>query len=316
MTPADALWIRVQRRALLLEPDVAKAILRAFELWRQTVSTAEVERLVAAGDVDAIINQILAEPVLDAALTQARAEMQDVTRTGVTYFARDIPGAVVGRQVLVGFNVLSPYVVQAIRELDTKIMQTLKDDVRETVRAFIENGLRDGVGPRTVARQLRTVIGLAPNQEAAVRNFEALLKAGDREALTRALRDRRFDATLKRALGTKGTGLTPEQIDKMVAAYRKRMISFNAETNARTATLDAFKLGQQLAYQDAVDKGLVDGRRLMKRWHGVLDDRERPEHVAMEGETVPWDSTYSTGEFTPGSSTFNCRCVSQFTIAR
>ena len=33
-------------------------------------------------------------------------------------------------------------------------MQTLAEGVRETVRAYVENGLRDGVGPATIARQI------------------------------------------------------------------------------------------------------------------------------------------------------------------
>jgi hypothetical protein len=190
-----------------------------------------------------------------------------------------------------------------VRALDTKVVQTLKSDVVDVVRAHVENGLRDGVNPRVVARELGQVIGLAPNQEAAVRNFRKLLEAGDPEALVRKLRDRRFDSTIRRG------ALGPEQIEKMTEAYRRRMIAFNAETNARTASLDSMRAGQRLSWQSAIDSGIVDGSRLVKRWSGVLDARERPEHVAMEGETVPFDQPFSNGEMTPGESTYNCRCI-------
>ena len=315
MTSDDVFWLRVQRRAAIYEPDMARALLRAFELLRQQLSTVEVEQMVANGDVDAVITRVLSDPQFEKAVTAFRQQTLKVADRGVAYFARDIPAAFSAGQALIGFNILSPTVVNAIRALDSKVMQTLKDDTRETVRAFIENGLRDGVNPRTVGRQLRTVVGLAPNQLEAIQNFERMLKAGDREALTRALRDKRFDGTLKRALGANGQGLTDEQIAKMVEAYRKRMVAFNSETLARTATLDSFKLGQQLAYQDAIDKGLIPPDRLTKTWRGVLDNRERPEHVAMEGETVPFRDLYSNGEMIPGDSTYNCRCLSRFHIA-
>jgi hypothetical protein len=152
------------------------------------------------------------------------------------------------------------------------------------------------------------VIGLAPNQLKAVDNFRQMLETGDAEALTRALRDRRFDKTIRNAL--KGDGLTPEQIDRMTDAYRKRFLAFNAETNTRTAALDAQKLGQRLTWEQAVARGDVDGSRLTKRWSGTLDDRERDSHLAMEGETVPWDQPYSNGQMQPGDSEYNCRCVS------
>jgi hypothetical protein len=272
-----------------------------------------MERLIAAGDVDAIFRDVLTEPAFAIAFKQVREQIQTATAKHVRYFTRDLPfGGKMNGTLAVGFDVLNPKVIDAIRALDTKVMTTLTDDVRETTRAFVENGLRDGVGPRTIARDLRAVIGLAPNQEQAVRNFRAMLEAGDREALTRALRDKRFDKTLQRALGADGKGLSAAQIEKMTEAYRKRMIAHNAETIARTASLDAMKLGQHLSWQDAIDKGIVDGSRLKKTWVGVMDSRERPEHVAMEGDTVPWDQPYSNGNLTPGDDTFNCRCISRY----
>src|SRR5512146_2954240 len=204
MSSSDDFWRRVQRRAAIYEPDVSRALLRAFEMLRQQLSTAEVEQMVARGDVDAVIQIVLDDPAFARAAAALRQQTQKIASDGVRYFARDIPGAFATGQALVAFDVLSPHVITAIRALDTKVMQTLTTDVRETVRAFIENGLRDGVNPRTVGRQLRTVGGLAPNQLEAIQNFERMLKDGDREALTRALRDKRFDSTLRRALGKNG----------------------------------------------------------------------------------------------------------------
>lgn len=199
------------------------------------------------------------------------------------------------------FGVLNPRVLDAVRTLDTKALVTLEEDVREFVRAHLERGLIEGRGAREIARGLRAVVGIAPEQAAAVARYRAELEVGKR-GLHRRLRDRRYDKA----------ALTPERIDRMVRAYEKRMVAHTAETICRTATLDILKLAQKLSVEDAVRKGVYDPRRLVKTWVAALDDRVRDEHRAMHGETVRYDEPYSNGEDVPGSSTFNCRCMSRF----
>ena len=53
--------------------------------------------------------------------------------------------------------------------------------------------------------------------------------------------------------------------------------------------------------------GEATGRIFTKTWSGVLDDKERDEHVAMEGETVGIDETFSNGLQFPSEP--NCRCT-------
>lgn len=292
-------------------------ILRAFTQIRDSLPEAELARIIARGNIETILQVALADRVLNVAFAPVRESIRNGIARNVKYFARDIPNMKGNwKSVSVGFDILNPRVIDAVRELDTRVMQTLTKDVRETVRAFAENGLRDGVNPRVVARDIRQVVGLAPNQERAVANFRRMLEEGDSTALKRVLRDRRFDRTLVKALGEGGKGLTKEQVDKMANSYRKRMIAFNAETNARTAALDSMKLAQHLSWEDAIAKGVVAREQLMKRWIGVMDSRERPSHVAMEGEVVHFDAPFSNGQAIPGDSEFNCRCIVRYTVQR
>jgi hypothetical protein len=87
------------------------------------------------------------------------------------------------------------------------------------------------------------------------------------------------------------------------------MTAFNAETNARTAALDAQRSAQRLVWEEAIESGAVARGDVTKTWRGVKDERERPEHLAMEGETVQFDQPFSNGEMIPGESTYNCRCI-------
>lgn len=312
MTPAElAFWTRAHRRASSQQPEIQSALLRAFQIIRESLTDAELERIVAAGRIDELFARVLTENVLDRAFIPLRQRLRMATERSVKFATPDLPGSgKVDGQIAVTFDVLNPKVIDAVRALDTKVIQTLKAETVDVVRAHVENGLRDGVNPRAVARDLRKVVGLAPNQEAAVRNFRKLLEDGDPEALVRKLRDRRFDATVKKG------ALTSEQIEKMTDAYRRKMVDFNAETHARTATLDSLRAGQRLSWEGAIDKGIIEKGRLRRRWSGVMDDRERPEHVVMQGEVVGFDEPFSNGELTPGESTWNCRCLAIVFVER
>lgn len=294
LSPQDRrLYLRVQRKAATLSPEAASELLRAYEAIRAELSPAELQRLIESGRFDQLIDDAL----LDKHLQPFRERLIESVRKG----AQSVEIA----NFRGGFDMLNPRVIDGIRALDSRVMNTIKQDIRETVRAYVENGLRDGVAPRTIARDLRSTIGLAPNQAEAVANYRAELESGKR-GLHRSLRDRRFDKA----------DLTPERIDRMVAAYEKRMTAHHANTVSRTATVDSLKLGQRLSWEEAVDKGIVDRGELWRKWISVGDDRVRPEHQRMNGEEVPFDSHYSNGDMVPGESTWNCRCIERVIVKR
>jgi hypothetical protein len=78
----------------------------------------------------------------------------------------------------------------------------------------------------------------------------------------------------------------------MIDAMRRKTLAFQTETVARTAALDAQKLAQRLSWEDAIAKGIVERDELEKTWVGVMDDRERATHVAMEKVTVGFDEPF------------------------
>lgn len=286
MTSRDrTLWLLFQRRANDLAPKLRRDLLAAFRLIRDAYTDAELEGLIRSGRIMEIVDQAL----LDKAFQPARDGIVDATRRGFDAAAKDMPK---NAQAGVGFDILNPRVVDAIRQLDSRVINTLKEEVRDTVRAFIENGLREGKNPREIGRQLREIIGLSPKQAENLVKYEEKLRALKRKPLTEP------------------------QIEKRVAAYRRRAISANAETNARTATLDSMKLGQKLSFEDAIAKGIIDPATLYKVWISVGDSRVRPEHQAMHGQEVRYDSHYSNGDDVPGESDWNCRCISRFVIKK
>jgi hypothetical protein len=288
MTPRErSLWLRFQRRASSLSPELSKELLAAYKAIRESLSDAEIARLIAEGRIDAILDDAL----LDRSVIPLRQKIQEAVERGFKATVTDLPkGGKIDGQVAVAFDTLNPRVIDAVRELDSRVVNTLKEDVRETVRAFVEDGLRNGDSPKSVARRIRSVVGLSPSQAENARKYEARLQESGRYSAA--------------------------QVEKLAATYRRQAVALNANTNARTATTDALKLGQKLSWDDAISKGIVDPSNLYKRWVSVQDDRVRDEHVAMHGEEVPFGNVYSNGEDVPGESSFNCRCVSLFVVRR
>jgi hypothetical protein len=312
VTPAEkALRDRIRRRSAAISPEIARRQLAAYDLIASLLTDSELAQAIGTGTLDAVLLRLLSDADLDPALSNLRALLDSLVIDAGILAAGDLPRAFRSGN----FDILSPRVLDAARRLDTRVIEGLKAEIRETVRQRAIAGIELGQNPRATARAMREVLGLAPNQEEAIRNFERMLRAGDREALSRALRDKRFDATLAKALGKGGTGLTDAQIRTMTDAYRRRMVAFNAETHARSIALDINRLAQRLSWEDAIAAGVVDRERLMRKWITVGDDRVRPEHVKMNGEETYWDEPYSDGSMIPGDSDFNCRCLERVFLA-
>ena len=139
-----------------------------------------------------------------------------------------------------------------------------------------------------------------------------MLRDGNPDVLRRSLRDRRFDGTIKRAFGKGGKGLTESQIQKMVAANRRRAIASNTARHSKDASLDATRAGQRLSFEDAFSKGLAKREETWKRRHSVGDSFVRPVHAEIDGEPQQFDDPYSNGEIVAGDSSIACRCSDEY----
>ncbi len=86
----------------------------------------------------------------------------------------------------------------------------------------------------------------------------------------------------------------------------------NAQRIARTESKRVFATAQT----DILDKASNQGVEMTKTWHAVGDERTRPEHMEMDGITIPYNEmfTFPNGvkTFAPGQSgtteDIQCRC--------
>lgn len=162
--------------------------------------------------------------------------------------------------------------LQALRE---ELSDAIADSTRQIIQAELLSGLRLGIDPTVVADRLRQVIGLDAQSAKAVANYRRLLENGDTTALRRALRDQRFD-DLVRSVVRGNRKLAPDVIDRMVAAYAKRMLDYRVKRMAATESMQAAVSGIRDAHVQAVKSGRLFDSEVRQFWQTAADERVCP----------------------------------------
>lgn len=266
-------------------PLIRQRFLAAIQAIRGTVKEAALRDALDTGNVDEVMQVLgLAKDDLEPLRPALLAPLNDtVAEAGAAALDATPALAAQGGALAMRFDILNPHTVQAVRTYGFNLIQQISDDTRDGIRVIVANAMEFGGHPTEQARQIRSLIGLTESQADAVANFRALLEAGDRAALTRELRDRRFDGTLDRALGADSTvDLTPDQIERMVARYGERMLANRAETIARTETINAASIGTQNAWIQATESNLLDRAKVRQGWMVTPDD-----HLCVYCAAVP-----------------------------
>ncbi len=223
-------------------------------------------------------------------------------------------------RLAVGFDPTDPSAAARMRQNQLNFIQQFTDQQREATRAALTQALDSGRGIAATARAFRDSIGLTSYQQAAVDNYQALLEQGSVEALTRDLRDRRFDPLVDRVVNEDAL-LTADQIERMVERYRTNMLAMRADTIARTEILGVVNDANYEALQQTIDQTGIDPKLVVRTWNATQDARTRDTHAEMDGQErgldEPFDSTSGAQLMYPGDDSLgapaeeiiNCRCV-------
>lgn len=266
------------------EKGVAAHVLRMFELAAASIpltalaEAIDARRLVQVMevlDLDARLENAFHGAGLAPNETSLQEALRNVFQEGAYAEMRDMEAR--GRKVVkaademgaaIAFDVLNPEAIEALRNFGGKLIREISEDTRKSVVARITTAFLEGGHPFEQARTIRQLVGLTSTQAAAVGNFRKMLEgdpASMREALTRTLRDKRFDPTV---LGVARTGarLSTDQVDKMVGRYYDRYRKYRAEMIARTETMRASHLGQQELWRQGAVQGVYPQDRTRRHW--------------------------------------------------
>ncbi len=299
---------------------IARALLDAFESIRDALSLSELETLLRErpGQVVRLIDALPIENLL----APAGAEIAAAAFVGAELTA-SLQAPVLnpqGQAINFVFNVANPRVGPYAERISARRVREVSEGVRQVVRDIVRTEVPAGINPRDTARRIRGSIGLTARQERAVSNFRRMLETGDRQALDRALRDKRFDGSIRRAIAGEKE-LSAAQIDKMVNRYRERYIKYRSEVIGRTEAIRALSGGGDEYIRSQVDAGLIDARQVRREWVVTRDDKLRDDHRAIprlnpDGVGLDEPFAYPGGTIrypgdpnAPVAMTAQCRCA-------
>lgn len=223
----------------------------------------------------------------------------------------------------VSFNPGDPLAADYMRRAELEFIKELSRMQRSVIRESMTEALNSGIGYIEASRMFKQNLPLTKFQKNAVKNFRTLLETNNRQALRRALRDRRFDPSISRAIAS-GDPLSSTHINKMVNRYQSRMVDMRAETIARTEGLAATNAARHSATQQMMTKAGFTDDQIERIWRATNDLRVRDTHRAMHGQKrgpkEPFKSPKGAKLMYPGDSkapaeeVINCRCVLEVRI--
>jgi hypothetical protein len=318
MTGSDAVAVFL-RAAEGMEPKIARAFIAAIEAIRVRIPAETIARMIERRDFTSLENAFSTFSASNEWEQYADAIKQAVLE-GVMATS-DTQGVVNGAQedfeIRVGLN---PRLEQFAMTMTSTRIREIDQTTRDTIRQVLQSGTTAGDDPFAIARRVRGSIGLTRSQEAAVNNYERMLRALDPTVLERKLRDRRSDKTVARAISN-DKPLTDAQIRSLVDRYRDRYIKYRANVIGRTESIRAVQGAQWELFQDMINKGQIDARQVRRTWITTNDGHVRDAHVqipSMNPRGVGQAETFSSplGPILyPGdpsalaANTIQCRCA-------
>jgi len=318
MARPSAEQIRLERLLAGMESRMRQAFQQFIAGVNSKAAQERVLQLLQARDIDGALG------IVDSYTVRMANVLPTVVTTAATAEVQRLAVELAGitRGVAVSFNPGNPRAANIMSQNRLQFITEFSRAQREATRWALVNSLEAGDGIAETARAFRDSIGLTRMQEQAVANYRQLLEDGSSEALSRALRDRRFDPSVERAV--EGDPLSADQIDTMVTRYRSRYLDYRAETIARTESQRAMSQGREEALQQTLEQADIGRDAVERVWHATRDNRTRDAHRAMDGQTVGMDEPFEDGDGNelmypgdpdaPAETTINCRCVVSYRV--
>jgi hypothetical protein len=278
----------------LWEPEIRRAFLSAVKDHRDRIDMAELVRRLEAGDIDGALS--LASPEPASFLSLDRAIEAAFLAGGIASVAG------MGKRRAFAFDFRSLGSQSWLEQHVQTLIRRVVDDQRAMLRAQVgqsgspRQAARDLAGTTHAGTKRREggLIGLSSQAAEWARNYERELSGvPSAEALTRKLREPRFDRAVKQAIA-EGRPLEPEIRDAAVKAYRNRALRARADSIGLSEASQALHQAQVEAWGQAVAKGIVQASWVRRFWL-VTDD----EHLRLTHRAVPGLNPNGVGLYEP-----------------
>jgi hypothetical protein len=113
-----------------------------------------------------------------------------------------------------------------------------------------------------------------------------------------------------------GEQATPQEISARIRDVFPAIKASRGMTIARTETLSAVSLGQDLKAQEFKERFPKEAANMKRIWITAQDDKVRDSHIPLDGKTVDLGEPFENGLMFPrdpagdASEIINCRCTS------
>lgn len=304
------------------QPKIREAILKVWEELRKSVSYKELETALVTEGVNGVMKYLdNLEPITRALLMpELQQAMEESGRLVVDILPN---GSITTPGYIPSVQFTNPYAVQAVQQYSFNLIRELSNETREAVRLAVTTAVSQGRPPAAIARDYKQTIGLTVEQEKSVQNYRRYLETLDRQALQRQSRDKRSDSTVERAIRDEKS-LPKATVDKLVASFRRKREAERSLTIARTESMSAMDLGQDMALNQTNEDGAL-APDLIQFWNVTLDGREREEHQvtpSLNPDGVPYGEFFQTPlgpmryprdrKYGTAKNVINCRCRRSF----
>lgn len=238
---------------------------------------------------------------------------------GASFEVRSIARQILDKNINVSFDITY---YQTVSEL-ARIQDQFIREFNASNSALFARISRDMIGVGySLDEAVRLIIenyGLTVKQYEAVQSYRKALTDLSSNALQRELRDVKYDKYVREAIQNKKP-FTNTEIERMVAAYRRKSIESRMLTIARTTSKTAIESGRA---QAALQADLVLNRfgfEMVKEWRSRRDEKVRytHKHGNLDGQIVGEKEffvspsgarlAYPGDSRAPRKETINCRC--------
>ena len=281
---APPLWRQIHGIADRAEPKVRAAFLKAIAATQDAITEATVVAAIERGDLDAAYAAIPWEDVGQQALADA---LPDTIAAIMNRAGQATAASGILARLGLRFDLDNPRAIAWANNHAATLVQQVSDETKAGLRQAIATAIRQGTPPARAARMIRHTVGLTEFQSEVVGAHWERLETEDRD---------------------------PDQVDRMVRRYAERVHNQRAETIARTETITSANYGQQEAWQQAQDEGLLPANA-QRVWLAIDDGRTDDVCSRLDGVVAGIDEPFTdpeTGDefMNPGYDVHpNCRCA-------
>lgn len=269
------------------ESGVQRTLLRTWKSHAQRIDLGRLARALASDNVSAAASAVdiatLGEAQTAALLphlSKAAKAGVDVGLSALRSHGIDVrPSKATMVMDLAGVNALA---TQWAQERAASLVQA-DAEVREYIRLLAAEANESGVTVDQLARTVRDVIGLRPDQVRAVSALQARLMK---------------------------QGLSPATVARRVERYAAAQLRSRALTIARTETISMLTRGQQLLWEQAANQGAIRRDQFVQEWIVTPDDRlDTKVCEALDSAQAPLGGLFEPGGFGGPPAHPRCRCA-------